>query len=83
MQRQMHSSYLSLSLSLSPLCTLGFSLSVCVSIEQMMSEVGRVYAVHPGGDVLVMGKGKSWVFNPLCLSHAADDKEETAEDNPC
>jgi ankyrin repeat protein len=48
----------------------------------MMGEVGRVYAVYTSGDVLIMGKGKSWVFNPLCLSHAADDKEETTEDNP-
>ena len=79
MQRQMHSSYLSLSLHY----VLLVSLYLCVSIEQMMGEVGRVYSVHPGGDVLVMGKGKSWVFNPLCLSRAADDKEETAEDNPC
>ena len=54
-----------------------------VFVDQMMGEVGQVYAVYASGDVLVMGKGKSWVFNPLCLSHTADDKEETTEDNPC
>jgi E3 ubiquitin-protein ligase mind-bomb len=52
------------------------------AVVLMMGEVGRVYAVYASGDVLVMGKGRSWVFNPLCLSHAADDKEETTEDNP-
>ena len=43
---------------------------------QLLGEVGRVYAVYSGGDVMVMVKGKSWVFNPLCLTHVSDLKEE-------
>ena len=51
--------------------------------HQMLGEVGRVYAVYTSGDVLVTGKAKSWVFNPLCLSHASDAKEEITEDDSC
>ena len=48
----------------------------------MLGEVGRVYAVYPGGDVTVMVKGKSWVFNPLCLTHTSNMKKEEGSDNP-
>ena len=49
----------------------------------MMGEVGRVYAVYTSGDVMVVVKGKSWVFNPLCLSPATEDEGTTDDDNPC
>ena len=40
-------------------------------IYQLLGEVCRVTMVSSGGDVTVIYKGKSWVFNPLCLSPAS------------
>ena len=37
-------------------------------------------AVYSNGDMLVTVKGKSWVFNPLCLSDASDSSGESVED---
>ena len=54
----------------------------CLSSSQLLGEVGRVYSVYSGGDVMVMVKGKSWVFNPLCLSPASDSTEGDKEDDP-
>ena len=35
---------------------------------QFLGETGRVIQVIPGGDVLLAVKGRTWVFNPLCLT---------------
>ena len=41
-----------------------------------------MYFVYSGGDVMVLVKGKSWVFNPLCLSHASEATAGDNEDDP-
>ncbi len=36
----------------------------------MIGEKGRVLQVTCGGDIILAIKGRTWAFNPLCLSPA-------------
>ena len=41
---------------------------------QAVGQLGIVKGVNNGGDAIVVVKGRPWLFNPLCLSAAPDEK---------
>ena len=39
-----------------------------------MGQLGLVEGVNNAGNAIVIVKGRHWIFNPLCLSAAPDEK---------
>ena len=44
------------------------------SSKQTVGQLGLVEGVNNAGNAIVNVKGRHWIFNPLCLSAAPDEK---------
>lgn len=49
------------------------------SSKQTVGQLGRVEGVNTAGNAIVIVKGRHWIFNPLCLSAAPDEKAPDVE----
>ena len=51
-------------------------------IPQLLGETGRVLQVLSNGDIMLAIKGRTWVFNALCLT-PAEEKVTTKSPSMC